>query len=184
MTNAERILLALDAKLAKRVDLTLYGRAALQLGFVPPPEDAALSRDVDAVLRMGQAEEMNENTNFWDAAEAVNRELAGDDLYISHFFVEDQVILTPEWFSQRVSIPGSWKRMDLFRLGNADLLLSKLMRNDPIDCRDALFIARTAGFSVADVQTLAQRARVPQSSELQSEFVEAVACLCRALRAE
>jgi hypothetical protein len=58
MSNAERILRALDSHLNQVVELTLYGRAALQLGFPNPPEEYARSHDVDVVLWLGQAEEL------------------------------------------------------------------------------------------------------------------------------
>lgn len=55
MNNAKRILACLDRKLNAHIDLTLYGRAAIVLGFECPPDEYALSRDVDAVLWKGQA---------------------------------------------------------------------------------------------------------------------------------
>ena len=64
MSNAESILGCLAAKLTSEVELTLYGRAALQMGFAAPPEEYALSRDVDAVLWTGQAEALDRDTNF------------------------------------------------------------------------------------------------------------------------
>jgi len=106
-TNAVRILSALDAKLLNHVELTLYGRAALTLGFGSMPEDYALSQDVDAVLWVGQAEELARTTNFWEAIEEVNAELAPEDLFVSHFFEENQVILRPQWRRARVRIGGS-----------------------------------------------------------------------------
>ena len=53
MTNAIKLLAALDERLTCQVELTLYGRAALQLGFPNPPPEYALSRDVDAVMLTG-----------------------------------------------------------------------------------------------------------------------------------
>ena len=97
MTNAQRILALLDTQLTSRIELTLYGRAALHLGFPNAPREQALSRDVDAVFWLGQAEELSEKTNFWEAIEVVNRELADQELYISHFFTENQVVLLPDW---------------------------------------------------------------------------------------
>lgn len=173
MTNAMRILLALDSKLRERVELTLYGRAALVLGFSPGPREASVSRDVDAVLQLGQAEALNESTSFWEAVEAVNLELAGEDLFISHFFVEDQVILTPHWIENRKPIAGPWRQLNLFRLGNGDLLLSKLMRDDPLDHQDSLFIVRAAGLSVLEIERLAGVARFPASSEIREQFEKA-----------
>ncbi len=102
MTNAEKILDALDARLNGPVELTLYGRAALVLGFANPPAAYTRSRDVDAVLWLGQAEQLAEQTNFWTAIEEVNARFSTDDLYLSHLFTEDQVILRPDWRQWRV----------------------------------------------------------------------------------
>jgi hypothetical protein len=179
MTNAERILGALDARLSDRVELTLYGRAALVLGFDRPPEEYALSRDVDAVLWIGQAEALAQTTNFWDAVEGANAELAEHDLYITHFFTEDQVILRPDWREHRVRLPGQWAHLVAYRLGDSDLLLSKLMRDDPLDHADARFIAQAAGWSKADIETLVRVARVPASEEIAEQFQLALARLLR-----
>ena len=82
------------------------------------------------------------NSPGWEAVEEVNRELADQELYISHFFEEDQVILRPTWRDDRVRLPTSMGRnLVLYRLADLDLVLTKLMRDDPIDQADALFIA-------------------------------------------
>ncbi len=173
LKSAVRILHALDPLLDAPVDLTLYGRAALALGFPDPPEEYAWSRDVDAVLWTGQAEELNEKTNFWDAVDKVNRALAGEDLYISHFFEEDQVILRPQWKQERIRIPGPWKNLDLYRLGDLDLLLSKLMRDDPIDQADARFIVSRAGLDRGQIEQAIRSARVPDIPEILEQFQRA-----------
>ena len=170
MTNAQRILTLLDTQLTSRIELTLYGRAALHLGFPEAPEEHALSRDIDAVLWLGQAEELNETTNFWQAIEHVNQDLADQELYISHFFTESQVIVLPDWHSNRVPLHGTWKHLDLYRLGNIDLLLSKLMRDDPIDRADAQFIVQISNLSVTDITTAIAEARLPESPEIQEQF--------------
>ena len=170
MTNAERLLAAVDELLDGRVELTLYGRAALHLGFPNPPTDYALSRDVDAVLWIGQAEELIERSNFWDAIEKVNVIFADQELYISHFFEESQVILTPEWRSKRIPIRGPWKNLDLFRLGNEDLFLSKLMRDDPIDRMDAQFIIESSPLSQEQIRHAIQNARIPAIAEIAEQF--------------
>lgn len=72
MTNAEKILTALDEELTSRIDLTLYGRAALHLGFPQSPKEHGLSHDVDAVFWVGQAEELNEKSNFWTNSSGKN----------------------------------------------------------------------------------------------------------------
>ncbi|MFW6152547.1 MAG: hypothetical protein ACOC6C_06180 [Verrucomicrobiota bacterium] len=170
MTNAEKILTALDEELTSRIDLTLYGRAALHLGFPQSPKEHELSRDVDAVFWMGQAEELNENTNFWTAVEEINKQLADHELYISHFFTEDQVILRPSWRCERVRLPGEWKSLDLYRLADIDLLLSKLMRDDPLDRWDALFIVSAANLTIFEIEDAIANARVPDSAEVKEEF--------------
>ena len=170
MTNAQRILDGLDKKLTSRVELTLYGRAALQLGFEHPMEEHALSRDVDAVLWMGQAEELDRTTNFWPSIEALNEELSDQELYISHFFTEDQVVLRPDWKDHRVRIEGSWTNLDIYRLGDLDLLLSKLMRDDPIDRSDALFIISCAALDQSDIESAIGSARVPNVPEIREQF--------------
>jgi hypothetical protein len=170
MTNAGLLLQAVDERLDEDVELTLYGRAALHLGFPNPPAEYALSRDVDAVLWIGQAEALAESGNFWPAIEDVNRLFSDQELYISHFFEETQVILTPDWRSQRIPIRGDWRRLRISRLGNEDLFLSKLMRDDPIDRTDAQFIIRAAPLSEAQIRAAIRNARVPPIPEIQEQF--------------
>ena len=69
VNNAERILSALNGELNKSVELTRYGRAAFALGFEDAPEEFAQSNDIDAVLWIGQADELARTTNFWEAVE-------------------------------------------------------------------------------------------------------------------
>lgn len=181
MINALSILAKLDAELDAAVELTLYGRAALQLGFKHPPPDVFLSRDVDAVFWVGQAEELMEKTNFWEAVSNVNQKMADHNLYISHFFAEDQVILTSEWRERKLRIPGNFMRLDLFRLSNEDMLLSKLMRDDPQDQRDACFIIQSAKWTKTDVLQILKRARIPDIPELEEQFQSASARLIDSL---
>lgn len=56
MDNASIILRALDERLDHPVRLILYGRAALQLGFTSPPADVAQSKDVDAIVPLGDVD--------------------------------------------------------------------------------------------------------------------------------
>lgn len=170
MSNAETLLQALDERLDSAVELTLYGRAALQLGFESPPEEYAISHDVDAVFWMGQAEELASSGNFWDAIEDLNEAYADQELYISHFFEEDQVILQPEWKANRKWIDGTWKHLSLYRLGDEDLFLSKLMRNDPIDQSDATFIVERAGLTSERIRQIIDNARIPEIREVREQF--------------
>lgn len=184
MSTALTILGTLDAALTGSVDLTLYGRAALQLGFDQPPAEFALTRDVDAVLWSGQAEQLLAETDFWNAVEIANAALADQELYISHFFTEDQVVLRPDWKMHRVSIDGPWHRLQIFRLGDRDLLLSKLMRDDPIDQADARFIVQAAGLTIRDIEEAIGAARVPTVAEVQEQFAAAGARLLAGLHRE
>jgi hypothetical protein len=181
MTNARRILSLLNDELTARVELTLYGRAALHLGFPQAPPEHAMSRDVDAVLWLGQAEELQETTNFWEAIERVNQQLSDQELYISHFFTESQVLLMPDWRKNRVPIQSEWERLDVYRLGDIDLLLSKLMRDDPLDRADALFIAKASHVEAVDILAAKAKARVPDSAEIQEQFELATEKLLREL---
>lgn len=181
MTNAERILQCLDKHLSSRVELTLYGRAALTLGFAETPEDYALSRDVDAVLWVGQAEELNEKTDFWDAVAATNDELSSSGLYISHFFTEDQVLLQPDWKTNRVELLDVWPHLSLYRLSDLDLVLSKLMRDDAIDQSDARFIIEKAGLDRRAVEKALSSARLPESPEVHEQFALASKRLLKTL---
>ncbi len=169
MTNAEQILNMLDSKLAQPVDITLYGRAALALGFKNALDEFGLSLDVDAVLSHDEAEQKLATTNFWDALNETNKALENQGLYFSHFFGEEQVVLTPDWFAHRVRIPGAWKRLTIYRLSDLDLLLSKLMRYDPIDLRDACFIVNQAHLSEQDLTKALAIARIPPITEIQEQ---------------
>lgn len=170
MTHAESLLAALDAKLNAPVELTLYGRAALVLGFANPPAEYGASRDVDAVLWLGQAEELARRSNFWEAVAEINAEFRSQELYLSHLFEEHQVILTSSWRERRVRIRGPWMRLTLYRLGDTDLFLTKLMRDDALDLADARFIAARAGFDRQKIEQAIAAARVPEVAELQEQF--------------
>lgn len=170
MNNADTLLQALDERLDSAVELTLYGRAALQLGFENPPEEYAISHDVDAVLWLGQAEELAASGNFWEAIEDLNKAYADQELYISHFFEEDQVVLLSDWKANRKRIEGPWKHLSLYRLGDEDLFLSKLMRNDPMDHSDAQFIVQRSGMTDERIRRAVENARVPKVPEICEQF--------------
>jgi hypothetical protein len=175
VNNAQRILAALDSKLDGRVELTLYGRAAIVFGFEEVPKELAQSRDVDGVLWLGQAEEMARTTNFWEAVAEVNKQFRQEDLYISHLFEEDQLILTSQWKKRRVQVSGPWHKLIISRLSNEDLFLTKMMRDDPQDVADARLIVERAGWDERDIEAIVSTARVPDLVELRDEFARATA---------
>lgn len=175
MSNADKILCRLDELLETNVDLTLYGRAALLLGYSSPKREYALSLDVDAVLWIGQAEELERNGNFWEALAQINEEFEADGLYMTHLFDEDQVVLRPDWREKRVRIERTFRRLMLYRLADDDLLLSKMMRYDPTDLDDLAFVIGQSGYDAARVAGIVEKARLPDSEEIREQFV-----LCRA----
>lgn len=173
MIYAHRILGELDSRLNSPVELTIYGRAAFFLGFPDPPPQFSQSLDVDAILWLGQADELDAKTNFWEALEETNLALESQGFYMSHLFEEDQVILTAGWRAQRVAIAGEWKWLNLTRLSDKDLFLSKLMRDDPQDREDALFIVRRNGWNEGDIKVFFEEALVPDLQEIRDEFEKA-----------
>ena len=170
MNNVYQILNMLNEKLDSKIELTLYGRAALQLGFDDSIEEHALTKDVDAVFQIGQAEMLLAQTNFWEAIEAVNQALSDQELYISHFFTEDQIVRTKNWLGNRIRIKRNWKNLLLYRLGDIDLLLSKLMRDDPIDRKDAIFIVKSANLKREQIITALQEAFVPDVPDIREQL--------------
>lgn len=181
MIYADRILGELDQRLHEPVELTLYGRAAFLLGFENPPAQFSQSLDVDAVLWLGQAETLSQTSNFWQAIEETNSALAPEGLYMSHLFVEDQVILTPDWLAQRAPIENDWPNLVLYRLSDEDLLLSKLMRDDQQDQQDALFIVLRRNWDRDFLDDLFARARIPKIAEINEQFEIASAKLRKAV---
>lgn len=142
MDNPSVILNTVDRRLDHAVDLILYGRAALWLGFNAAPPEAAKTQDVDAIISIAQAQELSGDSQFWDSVEAANGELAGQGLYITHLFSERDVFLRCDWRQNVVPIARlSLRHLKLFRPSTIDLVLTKMMRgNDPQDMADAKFM--------------------------------------------
>ena len=130
---------------------------------------------MDAVLWIGQAEELERSGNFWAALEQINDEFEEDGLYMTHLFDEDQVVLRPTWREERVAIARQFRRLTLHRLADADLLLSKMMRYDPTDLDDLAFVVFRSGLAPDEVAGIIAQSRLPDSEEIREQFV-----LCRA----
>jgi hypothetical protein len=105
MNNPLRILQTLDRQLSAPAELTLFGRAALALGYLNSPAAFGATRDVDAILPLAWLEAADDNLDFWEAQQRTNAQLDPEGLYLTHLFRELEVILTPDWFSRRVRIP-------------------------------------------------------------------------------
>ena len=101
MSNPLRILQTLDKHLNAEGEITLFGRAALALGYSNPPASFHNTQDVDGILPLAWLEAEDAQDDFWHALQETNRELESDGLYLTHLFRELDVILTPTWFDRR-----------------------------------------------------------------------------------
>jgi hypothetical protein len=75
MNNPLRILQTLDRHLTAPAELTLFGRAALALGYSNSPAAFAATHDVDAILPMAWLDAHDRNPDFWEAQQRTNAEL-------------------------------------------------------------------------------------------------------------
>jgi hypothetical protein len=85
MNNPLEILTTLDRHLGGPAELTLFGRAALALGYSNPKADYGATHDVDGIIPITHE---GPNTDFWLAQRATNAELKRRGLYITHLFSE------------------------------------------------------------------------------------------------
>jgi hypothetical protein len=102
VNNPLRILQCLDRNLNHPAELTIFGRAALALGFPAAPAAFGATQDLDAILPLGWLEAEEQNLDFWEAQQKTNAELEGTGLYITHLFRELEIILTPDWIMRRI----------------------------------------------------------------------------------
>ena len=64
MNNPLRILQTLDRHLSAAAEITLFGRAALALGYAASPTAFAATHDVDAILPLAWLDAADENVDF------------------------------------------------------------------------------------------------------------------------
>jgi len=172
MTNPERILAALDAHLERPTRVILYGRAALALGFAPENPIFAATVDVDAILPLTAMAAIEGDVQFWRALDSANRELEPSGLYMTHLFPDDQVLLTSNWLEAIVPLPTkAWRHLQLFRPSTPDLILTKMMREDPQDLADIAFLLQQQPMTATALQAAWQVARVPDVDEIRAAFV-------------
>jgi hypothetical protein len=176
-SNPEIILKKLDQQLNDRIELTLIGRAALILGYEPPivGADASQTFDVDLVVPSDQEQALDQNEQFWIGLERTNQLLAASGLYLTHIFLETQIILGNGWKHRRapVALPGADKLI-LFRPSGIDLLLSKMARaEDPADRSDIVKLVEREGFSLQEIEAAFTTARCPQELDLLEQFEKA-----------
>jgi hypothetical protein len=170
MNNPLRILQTLDRHLTAPAELTLFGRAALALGYAGSPAAFATTEDVDAILPLPWLAAADENIDFWQAQQRTNAELEPDGLYLTHLFRELEVILTPDWIARRVPIPLESQRLKLFRPATLDLILTKMARGDENDLADIRFLLQREPLTAPQLAAAFKRARVPDVPEIHELF--------------
>jgi hypothetical protein len=173
MSNPLRVLQSFDRHLTGPAEMTLFGRAALALGFSSAPPDFHNTRDVDAILSLEWLALEGRNTDFWLAQQKANVELAEDGLYLTHLFRESDVILRPEWLSQRIRLPLHLAKLAVYRPAIIDLILTKMARCDEQDLEDIRFLLIQEPISPPELQAAFTRARVPDVEEIRQLFVSA-----------
>lgn len=171
MNNPLRILQTLDRQLTAPAELTLFGRAALALGYAPAPATFATTQDVDAILPIPWLAAGDENLDFWEAQQRTNAELESEGLYLTHLFRELEVILTPDWLSFRARIPLELQRLVVFRPATLDLLLTKMARGDEDDLADIRFLLSREPLTADQLRAAFVRARIPDVPEMQAIFL-------------
>jgi hypothetical protein len=170
MNNPLHILQTLDRHLTQPAEITIFGRAALALGFPNSPAAFATTHDVDAILPLGWLAAEDENMDFWQAQQKTNVELESSGLYITHLFRELEIILTPDWLSRRVRVPLNLRKLTVFRPAALDLILTKMARGDENDLADIRFLLQQEPPSTAQLQAAFTRARMPDVPEIQELF--------------
>ena len=170
MNNPQKILKTLDSFLHEKVQLILYGRAALVLGYKEAPLEFGSTMDVDAILPVVQMSQIEQNEGFWNAVEETNRELESSSFYITHFFADNQVILSPSWLDDIQPINFPLQNLQLFRPSTYDLILTKMMRVDPQDRSDIVFLLGLSDIELPNLETKLQNAVIPQIVEIEKAF--------------
>jgi hypothetical protein len=173
MNNPLRILRTLDGYLTQSVELTIFGRAALALGFEGSPAVFAATQDVDAILPVQWLSAPDENIDFWEAQQKTNVELESSGLYITHLFRELEIILTPDWLTKRVLVQIELQKLSVFRPSTLDLILTKMARGDENDLMDIRFLLQSERISTGELRSAFDRARAPEVPEIQESFKNA-----------
>ncbi|MDW8310753.1 MAG: hypothetical protein RMK20_15380 [Verrucomicrobiales bacterium] len=176
----------MDRHLGRPTELTVFGRAALALGYANSPAEFAATLDVDAILPLAWLESEEASQDFWEAQQRTNADLEPTGLHLTHLFRETDVILTPDWVSQRVRIPLTLARLTVFRPATLDLILTKMGRADANDLADIRFLLAQEPISAEELGAAFARARLPDLPEIQERFratQPTVLALARSIRA-
>lgn len=167
MNNPLRILETLDGFLSEKIELTLYGRAAIALGYCPD-KPFTVTLDIDLIIPEVELSSIDVNDDFWNAVEKTNQTLTSEGLYLTHIFVDRQLILSSNWVENRIYIPQTTlKRIHVYRPSTQDLILTKMMRMDPQDREDIKFLARQISCTRNEWVDIFNQARLPDVIEIQ-----------------
>ena len=171
MSNPLRILRTLDRHLGSSFDLYIYGRSAIALGFPGAPARFEATMDVDAILPSRDVRALEQNEDFWNAQQKTNEDLGESGLYFTHLFEDQQVILTPDWLDHVVTLGGfGFTKLRLFRPSTVDLVLTKMMRVDPEDREDILFLVGQVDRGMDELKVALARAKIPSVAEIKDAF--------------
>ena len=170
MSNPLRILRTLDRHLTLPVELVLFGRSALALGYTQSPDHFHNTQDVDGILPLAWLEPPDAHQDFWQAVERTNLELEPDGLYLTHLFRETDVILQPDWFNHRVRLNVGLRNLTVYRPATIDLILTKMARADEDDLQDIRFLLQQETLTHGQLVTAFGRARVPDVEEIRELF--------------
>ena len=170
MNNPLRILQTLDRHLSTPAEMTIFGRAALALGYPGSSSTFATTQDVDAILSLTRLDAEDQNFDFWQAQQHTNTELEPEGLYVTHLFGELDIILQPDWLERRVPIHLELQRLAVFRPTTLDLILTKMARGDEQDLADIRFLLQQEKFTSDQLRSGFQRARVPDVPEIRELF--------------
>ena len=111
---------------------------------------------------------------FWEAVDQTNKALEPSGLYVTHLFADDQIVIRPDWLDRIVPIACGLQQARVFRPASLDLLMTKMMRNDPQEWEDIGFLLRHEQISRCDIEGAVRTARVPDLPELRAIFAEMV----------
>jgi hypothetical protein len=167
MNNPLEILRTLDRHLGGPAELTVFGRAALSVGYPNPIPDYGATHDVDGIIPITRDDP---NVDFWLAQQATNAELKHRGLYITHLFSELDVILQPDWHSNRVALNMHLTKLSVFRPATVDLILTKMARGDAQDLEDIRFLLQQEHLTQNELSDAFSRARVPEVREIKELF--------------
>jgi serine/threonine protein kinase len=89
---------------------------------------------------------------------------------MTHLFSDAQVILSPRWLEDIIAIQSSSRHISLFRPCSADLILTKMMRVDPIDRADIEFLLKQDDLDFSELEQKLKSAVIPNIDEFKEAF--------------